>query len=81
MLVERMQLVDAELIIVRGFVDSEFGNILFEHYLTTLDWKHDTYKFGGVMVESPRLIALIGEKDYTYSVFVAWCYKKVCYKA
>ena len=40
---------------------------LMEHYKSTLNWWQDEYNFSGRKVKSPRLISLMGDKDYTYS--------------
>jgi alkylated DNA repair dioxygenase AlkB len=40
---------------------------LLEHYKESLKWSQDVYSYGDKQVAAPRMIALMGERDYFYS--------------
>jgi len=67
---QRLELVDADVVYVPGFIPSP--DRLLAELIATTAWKEDTFKIYGKEVPVPRLIAWYGEpgRDYRYSRIV-----------
>jgi len=61
------QLPDAELIYISDFFSTEEADIYFDLLKTKTDWREDNIKVFGKIYKQPRLTALYGENNQSYS--------------
>lgn len=63
----RLSLKDASVIYYPTFIASKYASEVFQKLLKEITWQHDTIKMFGKVYKQPRLTALYGEEEKSYS--------------
>lgn len=64
---QNLSLVDADISYTSSLFDPEKANLYFEELTNEVPWQHDEIILFGKRYMQPRLTALFGEKEYSYS--------------
>ncbi len=63
----QLDLIDSDISYYPNFIDIPKANVYFNHFRSTIPWQQDDIKVFGKVYQQPRLTALYGTVNKTYS--------------